>query len=90
MVLNAEQIKDNYEVLLKGIDKYVTGDRKQQFLDFYNSLDERIALLPASHKKAYHNCFPGGYVEHVIRVITAAFKLQCCMAGNGNKRYVHR
>jgi hypothetical protein len=29
MVLTAEQIKDNYEVLLKGIDKYVTGDRKQ-------------------------------------------------------------
>ena len=75
MVLTAEQIKENYEVLLKGIEKYVTGDRKQQFLDFYNKLDERIALLPASHKKAYHNCFPGGYVEHVIRVITASFKL---------------
>ena len=59
MVLTAEQIKGNYDVLLGGIEKYVTGDRKQQFLDFYNSLDERIALLPASHKKAYHNCFPG-------------------------------
>jgi hypothetical protein len=75
MVLTAEQIKENYEVLLKGIEKYVTGDRKQLFLDFYNNLDERIALLPASHKKAYHNCFPGGYVDHVIRVITASFKL---------------
>ena len=85
MVLNAEQIKDNYEVLLKGIDKYVTGDRKQQFLDFYNSLDERIALLPASHKKAYHNCFPGGYVEHVIRVITAAFKISAVWQVMGTK-----
>ena len=85
MVLNAEQIKDNYEVLLKGIDKYVTGDRKQQFLDFYNSLDERIALLPASHKKAYHNCFPGGYVEHVIRVITAAFKISAVWQEMGTK-----
>jgi len=75
MNLTADQIKENYEVLLKGIDKYVTGNRKQQFLDFYNKLDERIALLPASHKKAYHNCFPGGYVDHVIRVITASFKL---------------
>lgn len=85
MVLTAEQIKDNYEVLLKGIDKYVTGDRKQQFLDFYNSLDERIALLPASHKKAYHNCFPGGYVEHVIRVITAAFKISAVWQEMGTK-----
>lgn len=85
MVLTAEQIKENYEVLLKGIEKYVTGDRKQQFLDFYNNLDERIALLPASHKKAYHNCFPGGYVEHVIRVITASFKLHEVWKNMGTK-----
>jgi hypothetical protein len=85
MVLTAEQIKENYEVLLKGIEKYVTGDRKQQFLDFYNKLDERIALLPASHKKAYHNCFPGGYVEHVIRVITASFKLHEVWKNMGTK-----
>lgn len=85
MVLTAEQIKENYEVLLKGIEKYVTGDRKQQFLDFYNNLDERIALLPASHKRAYHNCFPGGYVEHVIRVITASFKLHEVWKSMGTK-----
>ena len=85
MVLTAEQIKENYEVLLSGINKYVTGDRKDQFLDFYNKLDERIALLPASHKKAYHNCFPGGYVDHVVRVITAAFKLHSVWQEMGTK-----
>ena len=85
MVLTAEQIKENYEVLLSGINKYVKGDRKDQFLDFYNKLDERIALLPASHKKAYHNCFPGGYVEHVIRVITAAFKISAVWQEMGTK-----
>ena len=83
MVLTAEQIKENYDVLIKGIEKYVTGDRKQKFLDFYNSLDDRIALLPASHKKAYHNCFPGGYVEHVVRVITASFKLHAVWSEMG-------
>ena len=83
MVLTAEQIKENYDVLIKGIEKYVTGDRKQKFLDFYNSLDDRIALLPASHKKAYHNCFPGGYVEHVVRVITASFKLHALWSEMG-------
>ena len=83
MVLTAEQIKENYDVLIKGIEKYVTGDRKQIFLDFYNSLDDRIALLPASHKKAYHNCFPGGYVEHVVRVITASFKLHAVWSEMG-------
>lgn len=85
MVLTAEQIKSNYDVLLNGIEKYVEGERKQQFLDFYNKLDERIALLPASHKKAYHNCFPGGYVDHVIRVITAAFKVHKVWQEMGTK-----
>ena len=25
--------------------------------------------MPASHKSQYHNCFPGGYVDHVNRVV---------------------
>jgi|TARA_R110001592_G_scaffold84629_1_gene250110 hypothetical protein len=85
MVLTAEQVKANYDVLLGGIDKYITGDRKGQFTDFYTKLDDRIALLPASHKKAYHNCFPGGYVDHVVRVITAAFKLHSLWQEMGTK-----
>ena len=75
MQLSAEVIKGNYDMLVRGIDKYVQGERKQQFIDFYNKFDERIALLPASHKTAYHNCFPGGYADHVLRVIKAAFKV---------------
>jgi hypothetical protein len=75
MQLSAEVIKGNYDMLVRGIEKYVQGERKQQFIDFYNKFDERIALLPASHKTAYHNCFPGGYADHVLRVIKAAFKV---------------
>jgi len=85
MVLTAEQIKLTMNDLLGGIDKYITGDRKGQFIDFYTKLDDRIALLPASHKKAYHNCFPGGYVDHVVRVITAAFKLHLLWQEMGTK-----
>ena len=75
MQLPAEVIKGNYDMLVRGIEKYVQGERKQQFIDFYNKFDERIALLPASHKTNYHNCFPGGYADHVLRVIKAAFKV---------------
>jgi hypothetical protein len=85
MVLTAEQINTKFNNLLGGIDKYITGDRKGQFIDFYTKLDDRIALLPASHKKAYHNCFPGGYVDHVVRVITAAFKLHLLWQEMGTK-----
>ena len=85
MVLTAEQIKAHYDVLLGGIEKYIGGDRKDKFIGFYTKLDDRIALLPASHKKAYHNCFPGGYVDHVVRVITASFKLHTLWQEMGSK-----
>ncbi|MFZ9376911.1 MAG: hypothetical protein ACO25K_07280 [Candidatus Fonsibacter ubiquis] len=32
-------------------------------------------LMPAAHKKEYHNAFPGGYVDHVLRVVDCALKL---------------
>ena len=31
--------------------------------------------MPAAHKKEYHNAFPGGYIEHVNRVVDCALKL---------------
>ena len=31
--------------------------------------------MPAAHKKEYHNSFPGGYVDHVNRVVAASLKI---------------
>ena len=31
--------------------------------------------MPASHKKAYHNAFPGGYIDHVNRVVSGALAI---------------
>jgi hypothetical protein len=39
--------------------------------------------MPAAHKKEYHNAFPGGYVEHVNRVITCALHLHDLWASMG-------
>ena len=75
MILTAEQIQENWDKLLFYIDKYISEPRKTQLKDFYSKYEERIALMPASHKKEYHNAFPGGYVEHVIRVIDVALDL---------------
>ena len=72
MNLSPEEIVQNWETLLGYIEKYVESPRKEKLLDFYNKFSERLMLTPASHKKEYHNAFPGGYVEHVIRVIRCA------------------
>jgi hypothetical protein len=74
MKLSAEQIQSNWEIFLNNIEVHITGERKQKLLDFYKKYEERIMLMPAAHKKEYHNAFPGGYVEHVNRVVRCALK----------------
>ena len=75
MNLTAEEIQSNWEKLLSYIDKYISSPRKEKLLEFYNQYSERLMLMPAAHKKEYHNAFPGGYVEHVNRVIEASLKI---------------
>jgi hypothetical protein len=73
--LTAEKINDNWGILISRIDTYITEPRRSQLKEFYEKYQERIALMPASYKKEYHNAFPGGYVDHVIRVIDGALKI---------------
>jgi hypothetical protein len=75
MQLNAEQIKGNWDVLMSRIDAYIPEPRRTQVKEFYSKYQERIIMMPAAHKKEYHNAFPGGYVDHVIRVIDCSLKL---------------
>ena len=74
MNLTAEQIQSNYDVFIGNIESYITGDRKEKLLTFYKKYEDRIILMPAAHKKEYHNAFPGGYVEHINRVVRCALK----------------
>ena len=83
MKLTAEQIQMNWVEFTTNIETHITGERKQKLLDFYNKYQERIILMPAAHKKEYHNSFPGGYVEHVNRVVKAALSFSAVWEGFG-------
>jgi len=74
MNLTAEQIQENWNVFMGNIEKYISSPRKEKLIEFYEKYQERIMLMPAAHKKEYHNAFPGGYVEHVNRVVRCAIK----------------
>ena len=74
MNLTPEQIQDNWNELMEYINEYISEPRKEKLLAFYEQYAERLMLMPAAHKKEYHNAFPGGYVEHVLRVIRCAIK----------------
>jgi|TARA_B100000287_G_scaffold237894_1_gene223779 hypothetical protein len=77
MKISAENIQSNWKVFLHNIETHISDnkDRKQKLLNFYKKYEERIILMPAAHKKEYHGAFPGGYVDHVNRVVRAAIEL---------------
>jgi len=75
MQLEPEQINKNIEIIYSYIEKYISSPRREKLLNFYKQYEERLGLMPASHKTAYHNCMVGGYYDHVIRVIEASLAM---------------
>lgn len=75
MKLTAEQIKKNWDIFEKYINDYITGERKEKLINFYRKYQDRIILMPASYKKEYHNAFPGGYIDHVNRVVESCLRV---------------
>lgn len=72
MVLSAEQIQVNYDKFKGYIEQYVASPRKEKLLDYYKSIEEHLVFAPASIRESYHNCMPGGYVDHIVRVVEVA------------------
>ena len=75
MQLTAEQIQSNWVELIGYIKDHIQSPRKEKLIKFYEKFEDRLILMPASPKKEYHNAFPGGYVDHVNRVIKGALHL---------------
>ena len=74
-MLTAVEIQDNWDEILHIITTNITGDRKDKLLDFYKKYEDILHIIPAANKLQYHNCFPGGYIDHVLRVTKAALKI---------------
>jgi hypothetical protein len=83
MKLTAEKIQINWVEFMSNIDTYISSPRKEKLKSFYNKFEERISLMPASHKKEYHSAFPGGYVDHVNRVVKASLSMSAVWDGFG-------
>ena len=76
MSLTAEQIQENWDIFIGNINIHITGDRKNQLIKFYEILQDRLMIYPAANQLKYHNCIPGGYVDHVNRVVKASIYVQ--------------
>ena len=82
--LTAEQIQMNWEELIDIINKYISFDeRKDRLLTMYDDFKERMMFAPASAKGHFHNAMPGGYVEHILHIISFSLELKQIWANNG-------
>jgi len=71
MKLTEDNILQNWNDLKSVINNF-EEERKESLNLMYDKLADRMMLAPASGIVHYHNCFAGGYVEHVLRVIKCA------------------
>lgn len=71
-MLSAEQISTNLGRFYELIEAHISEPRATKLLALYQGQEELLALAPASSKASFHNSFPGGYVDHIIRVTEAA------------------
>lgn len=84
--LSAEQMAQNLEKFYKLIDEHIPVTRGNKLKSFYKSIEETLTLSPASSNINHHNCFPGGYLDHVIRVVEASFIMHKVWDKFGQKR----
>jgi len=76
MSLSSKKIQSNWKQLIDCVKNTFEDDyldnRRERLLEMYHHLEDRMTFAPASGRNYYHNCFPGGYVDHVLRVIKFA------------------
>lgn len=84
--LTPEQMALNLDKFYKLIDVHVPGERGKKLKAFYKTIEETLTMSPASSKKDHHNCFPGGYLDHVLRVVEAALVLNKVWDRFGQKK----
>ena len=69
MKLTAEQIELNWKTLIDLIESTFEGERKEKLLKMYNDFQDRMMIAPASGQEHFHNCHPGGYVQHILNIV---------------------
>ena len=74
-MLDENQIVQNWNDLEKIIETKFSKERTPKLKAMYAKLQDRMMMAPASGIVHYHNCFAGGYVDHVLRVIDCAKRI---------------
>ena len=68
-MINQEQMDNNWKELMSIIDEHFEGEQKENILKLHSDFEDEYKTAPASGRPNYHNCFKGGYLDHVLHVI---------------------
>lgn len=68
-------IQAQWDELMNSINTYISSPRKEALIAMYEKMSDRVLTAPASSHSTRHNCFPGGYIDHVNRVVKTAIHL---------------
>lgn len=73
-MLSEEKIIENYNTYVNLLKK--TGDRFENIEAMLDHLGNRLAMAPASSRLSYHCAWPGGLIDHSLRVLKNAYRLR--------------
>jgi hypothetical protein len=63
--LDENKIKEDYDRFMSLIEE---DERSENLKRMYEDLEQELAAAPAAAVQHHHNAFPGGYLDHVLRV----------------------
>lgn len=71
-----EQLEENYNKFINALGKVFTGDRLEGLLHMYSmeELGPNLILSPASGTEHFHNAYDGGYIDHIMNVVTNSLR----------------
>jgi hypothetical protein len=72
VMIDETMIENNYARFMEYVD---ADPRAEKLRKMYSDFHDALTLSPASSKMHFHNAFPGGYLDHVLRVTDIALKM---------------
>lgn len=71
--MNIEKMQHDYEMIRSLCEKL--GHRSKPAIELLNHIEERLVTCPSSEKNEYFNSFPGGLMDHALKILDSSYKL---------------
>ncbi|KKN37151.1 hypothetical protein LCGC14_0766300 [marine sediment metagenome] len=74
---------DQLEKMIELARDNFSPERFEKVEKLFEHFAERIVVSPASYKAHFHNCYPGGYLDHIHNVIAGVVHIARAMKAMG-------